>query len=113
SKFASNHSGKVMAMYATPTGTNSEYDINLVTSTDNGVSWSSPLLVETTRIYGFQDAAYLGRWGQVAYGGNDTWIAGWTKSEPINQVNNGSFLEVIVSRNGGQTWTAPARVVQS
>lgn len=85
-------------------GSGFDFDILVARSTDNGLTWTAPVLLNTN---GTTDSGLDYRPG-IATDGAGNWITVWHSSSNVD--GSGTDFDVYASRssNAGVTWTAPA-----
>ncbi len=87
------------------TGIGTDYDILGARSTDNGLTWTAPAVLNTNAA---TDAGDDYR-PQVTTDGAGNWVAVWESSEPSIGPGIGTDYDILVSysADNGTTWTAP------
>ena len=85
---------------------NTEYDIVVARSTNNGQNWTTPAALNTNAS---GDSGY-DTFPQVTTDGGGNWVTVWQSTEPNVGGGIGGDWDVLVTRstNSGQNWTAPA-----
>ncbi|MCP4641006.1 MAG: exo-alpha-sialidase, partial [bacterium] len=84
----------------------SDYDVFVACSTDNGASWTAPILLSD---YGTTEE-WPESHPQLANDGAGTWVTVWWGSDGLLGGETMFDLDIIVARStdGGATWSAPA-----
>lgn len=82
----------------------SEWKLKVARSTDNGVTWGTPTVLDTSALVSF--AADFGP--QAISDGAGHWVLVWSTNDPTH--GGGTDYDLIVSHSidGGATWTTPA-----
>lgn len=79
-------------------------DVRYAVSTDNGVSWSLPSLLNTNAT---TDGASSDRTPSLASDGFGTWICTWTTDADIGNAGTDDDIVFAVSIDDGATWSDP------
>ncbi len=91
-------------------GLETDYDILVSRSTDNGASWTAPAALNTNAATDSRGDHHP----QVTTDGGGNWVAIWTSTENLFDPNLEAFIgtdgDILVARStdNGATWTAPA-----
>ncbi|MCA9312435.1 MAG: exo-alpha-sialidase, partial [Phycisphaerales bacterium] len=81
-------------------GSGTDYDIMYAVSTDNGVTWGTPRLLNSTAASDTLPDTFC----RLATDGNGRWIATWDSFEPIAGSGTDRDIMYAVSTDGGQNW---------
>jgi hypothetical protein len=86
-------------------GTRTDFDLHFVRSTDGGLTWSTPLLLNNNGNFDSGDDRAV----DLASDGAGNWVAAWHSSEPNPWGPDMDILSVR-SVNDGTTWTTPREI---
>ena len=81
-----------------------EYDIFVARSTDNGATWTAPALLNANGTTDSRDDEVP----QVATDGAGNWVAVWSSNQDLSGVGTDWEIFVARSTDNGEAWTAPA-----